>query len=179
MNVVAAKNHFWDLGITDLQFIAQHLEISIPDKPSLLDVLVVLTTEILQISEDAALDILAPRLNKLTKGHSQTAVDQFMELDEASKLLTREDEEELHKEQEKQREAQDRTMSFLNEFKEKKKAIKAHATTGNTAKEHTLYMPSAEELNHEKAKKLLPVGCYIWRAWSHDAWEGRCPQIPQ
>ena len=36
-------------------------------------------------------------------------------------------------------------------------------------------MPAPEILTHEDAKLMIPPGAYIWRAFAHEAWEGRNP----
>ena len=36
-------------------------------------------------------------------------------------------------------------------------------------------MPAPEILTHEDAKRMIPLGVYIWRAFAHEAWEGRNP----
>ena len=170
---LAAKNHFWDMGIADLKLVAKHLGIELPAKASLSECLIAMTMSILECSEDGAFTYLAPRL------FSKHAVDQgivseLLELDEASKLLTREDEEELHKEQKRQHDLAERESDFKQDFKERRKAHRASAKV-KPKKQKQLVMPPAEEINHERAKKLLPPDSYIWRAFSANAWQGRCP----
>ena len=47
-------------------------------------------------------------------------MDELLELDEASKLLTREDEAELKKEQERQKEQKESHGTFVEEFRERR-----------------------------------------------------------
>lgn len=121
---VAARQGWWALGVADLQPIAKHLDIALPDKPSLAEALVGMMQATLGVDEEGALTLLAGRLVVMPQ-HEAPVVDELLELDEASKLLSREDEAEMQKEQ--QRQVQKRANhqgSFVQEYQERKTRIR-------------------------------------------------------
>ena len=183
LKVVAAQNHWWSLALPDLKVIAAHLGIQLQPKSGLLDALITMTMDVLQCSEENALDIVKPRL-KPSKHPDTSAVDELLEMDEAAKLFTKEDEEVLEKEQKKHREAKERTEDFARDYQEKRKTARdargAASSSGRKGgkKAQQLQqqvMPSADELDHAKAQALLPPGAYIWRAFSSSSWQARLP----
>lgn len=90
LEVVAAKQGWWNLGVSDLKMVAAHLGVDMADKPTLAKALVTLTQQVLDIDEEAAMALLVGRLVKMRE--DAPMVDELLEVDEASKLLTREDE---------------------------------------------------------------------------------------
>jgi hypothetical protein len=99
-------------------------------------------------------------------------------------LLTREDEAELDKEQKKQRERRVAEADFEKDFRETKRThrLAAGLAAGGGKKvakkgkpAPRLILPAPDVLQQSEAKKYAPPGSYVWRAFSHNSWEGRLP----
>ena len=103
-------------------------------------------------------------------------------MDEASKLLTKEDGESLKNEQAKQMEQQERTADFIREYQERGRIAREKNAVPQAKKrckkDPPRKMHPADELDHEHAKGLLPPGAYIWRAFSSHSWQARLPPFP-
>ncbi len=179
---IAADQAWWKLDVSALKDVAKNLGIAVPGQASLMDTLLCMTKAVLGIQEEEAMALLGSRLVALKS--DAPVVEELLEMDEASRLLTREDEQELAKEQKRQRAEQEAHDEFAESFKEvkrrhraaeeKKKTGKAgDAKKNKKAKQETL--PPADVLDHSVAKKFAPPGSYVWRAFSAEAWQGRLP----
>jgi len=107
-----------------------------------------LTFKVLGVPEEGSTELLAARSHS-TQG-SAPAVDELLGVEEAAKPMTREDERELAREQERGTEQQQWEDPFVDDFTE-------------------------DVLDYAKAKGYAPPGSYVWRAFAIEAWRGRLP----
>lgn len=176
---VAARQSWWALDVRELKKVSQHLGIVVDPGASLFDALTAMTCKVLGISESEALEYLGGRL----RAHDDPeCVEELLQIDEASNLLHRNDEEDLHREKKKQAADRDSDTTFYREYSAVKKKYRpvamAPAKPGRRKKEsgsQVLRVPPGDVIDLASAKELKPPGSFVWRAWSHGAWEGRLP----
>ena len=87
---VAARSAFWSLKIGYLTRFAKFVHIPLPDKANLIEVLIVLVSSVLKISENDAMDIIALRM-ALVGSNSRFQVD-VLDMDDAEAVLDPHDE---------------------------------------------------------------------------------------
>ena len=95
LKVVIARHGWLDLGGDILKRIALHLNVSVPAKASVWETMLAMTMEVLSVDEEVATGILAKRATKHRA--SNACVEELLQMDEARKLLSRDDEEKLGK----------------------------------------------------------------------------------
>lgn len=88
--VIAAEHGFWDIGIGDLKAYAVLMKLKISSS-CIIVVLLDLITHILKIESEAAMKIIALRFVWLDS--TLDFAEDFMELDAAVSVLTRDDQE--------------------------------------------------------------------------------------
>ena len=180
LKAVIARMGWFDWDLATMTRVAQLIREDIPgDARTLLQVLLALTTKVLGISEDDAIDILKRRLALRDKS---PAVEELLELDEGGKLMLAKDEEDLRKEQRRQTDTAERLDEFAREYRElmagrraaAKAAEKAQAKRGARAAPRPR-LPGDAVINISEANRWKPPGSYVWRAWTKNAWQGRVP----
>jgi hypothetical protein len=128
---LAAERAWFTLGVADIDSIASHLRAP-PDVKShdgtLLDAGVKLTQHVLQCGEGKALDIMSQRIKVMDD--SCTVIDEFMELDEAAKNLTAEDEKKLKTEKRDLIDKQHDFHTFKQAFHARRAAVRARDGAG-------------------------------------------------
>ena len=152
-------------------------EFAVPTVADLLEVLMILVGGILQIEEDAVFPYIAHRTFKTA---DQThAIDELMEVDEASKLLSRDDEEKLQKVQKKMGADNEVYVEFMESWtrkrrsiREKKTAAKAKAKAAPKAAARRP-LPPADALTIIVANGFKPPNSSLWRSNTVQAWNGR------
>jgi hypothetical protein len=186
LSVVAARNAWWSLDLASLKEVAGHLQLPVPAQSSLFDALVIMVRGVLQNTEEEALAILAQRLVSLDGG--QECVQELLEVDEAAKVLTFEDEKVLKKEQEAGKERQNNYHIFAAEYVAKKKAVRAAAQgvapkasakgkAKAAAKPAPRRLPArmGTNMSQQEAKEWMPPGSYIWKSNNDGSW---CAKLP-
>ena len=186
LQVVAARQAWWELGVETLKTVASHLGIKVAPKATTWETLLAMTMKVLGVDEEHATAILASRVTRKTGDKS--AVDELLQLDEASKLLSREDEADLEKQQAKQTKLAEQETEVYREYKEakvrlreaRKKQEARAAGSGKRAKAKAApkrqRLPNPEVLDHARAKALTPPSSLIWRSFHGEAWCGRYKQ---
>lgn len=97
---LAAKQCFWALDRTALRMIGDHLSISLNPSGDLFETLMAMVQGILGASEAECMAIVAKRLVQGSGQHDIT--EEFLQIDEAAKVLQQEDEQVLRHEQKQQ-----------------------------------------------------------------------------
>ena len=82
------------LGVGIPKRIAEHLKVAVPKAASAWETMLVMTVKVLALTEEEATGILAARV---TKRKADACVEELLQMDEASKLLSKEDEEQFDK----------------------------------------------------------------------------------
>ena len=119
-----------------------------------------------------------------------------MEIEEATELMCREDEKECRAVQKKAKEANENLDQFVADFTETKSKLRAELGAGDPAAKGKgagkgkgkgkgrgvaagappkPKAPAPDVIDIETANKLKPPHSYLWRAFAHQAWEGRLP----
>ena len=186
LEVIAARSAFWTLDLASLMDVAGHLGAPVPSGSSLLDSLLIMIRHVLQNTEEEAMGIIAQRLVALDGG--QECVQELLEVEEAAKLLTNEDEKVLKQEQEAGQERRNRYQAFAAEYSEKKRAARAAAEAASSssrargrpkgaAKAAPRQLPAKMSIamSQAEAKEWMPPGSYIWKSSRDASWFGRLP----
>ena len=186
LKIVIARHAWLDLGVDILKRIALHLGVSVPVKASSWETMLVMTMKVLEVDEEVATGILAKRVTKRTSGNA--CVEELLQMDEASKLLSRDDEEKLDQDKVKQRKLQAEEEEVFREYKEARvrmrqaKVAQTKAVAKSKAKSKArgppLRLPGADVLDHAIAKRFTPPGSLLWRSFHGEAWCGRVPPRP-
>ena len=184
LQVIAAKQAWWDLGVETLKSVASHLQIKVAPKATMWDTLMTMTMKALGVDEEGATAVLARRV--VRKPGDRSAVEELLQLEEASKLLTREDEADLEKQQAKQKQLAEQDTEVYREYKEAKdrfretKRRQEASSSGKRGKAKAApkkqRLPNPEVLDHARAKVLTPPNSLIWRSFHGEAWCGRYKQ---
>ena len=125
---VAAKAAFWSLGIGYLTRFAAHLRYPLLDKASIIEVLLVLVTSILKVSETDAMDIIALRM-ALVGSNSRFQVD-VLEMDDAEAVLDHHDRTTCKDEEKKGDDDICSGKSFCTTYRAKKKELVIELSKG-------------------------------------------------
>ena len=185
LKVVIARHGWLDLGGDILKRIALHLNVSVPAKASVWETMLAMTMEVLSVDEEVATGILAKRVTRQRAGSA--CVEELLQMDEASKLLTRDDEEKLDKDKAKHKRMQAEEEEVFMEYKEARVRLRqakaAQAKPGKGKKQKAQHvpvrrLPEMAVLDHAIAKRFSPPGSLLWRSFHGEAWCGRLPPRP-
>lgn len=169
--VAAAKNAFWQLGMSSLVLVAAHLQIPLSPGDSLLDVLVTMVSHTLNLTTVEALTLVEKRLVVLE--NSTDFVSELMDIDEAAKVFTQEDEQRLKQEQSSAADRQAHAAEFARNFSERRSraggaAPKAGARGGSRRgaqpSRRSLPVVGQCRMTQSEAKQWLPGGAFLWKA---------------
>ena len=179
LKVVIARYAWLDLGVGILKKIAEHLKVAVPKTASAWETMLVMTMKVLSLSEEEATGILAARV---TKKKGDACVEELLQMDEASKLLSREDEDQFDKDKARQQRKAAEEDEVLREYKEARvrlrqaKADQAKAAGVRKGKKPQVRrLPDISVLDHSTAKTFAPPGAFLWRSFHNEAWCGRVP----
>ena len=172
-----AESGWFDYDLSELQPMAEDLDITLPAGASLFTTLKVMTMEVLGCSEDTALEKLKVRLKE---DDDVEGLEELLQVDEAAAVLGKTDVEALLKEKEKRTAEKETKSDFGRQYAEarselRKRGAAASSSSSNRSRARRPRLPAPEILTHEDAKTMIPPGAYIWRAFAHEAWEGRSP----
>ena len=171
------ESGWFDYDLSELQPMAEDLDITLPAGASLFTTLKVMTMEVLGCSEDTALEKLKVRLKE---DDDVEGLEELLQVDEAAAVLGKTDVEALLKEKEKRTAEKETKSDFGRQYAEarselRKRGAAASSSSSNRSRARRPRLPEPEILTHEDAKRMIPPGAYIWRAFAHEAWEGRNP----
>lgn len=189
---LAAERAWWSFDLPLLRRIAGHLQIDIPrdNSGALLPTLAAMTMSVLQCDEDAALELLAQRIALLESFTER--LDELLELDEASKCLTAEDEQVLQAEKQSMQHRQaafnDFSKAYFAKKAERRSASSASARRPGAASSSGQRQPKLKrqmmpkklsEMSQSEARKLMPPTGFLSRNRTDGAWCGRVPPRTQ
>lgn len=185
MAQIAARQGWWSLDMGQLKKLAQHLGCPLGSDVSMYQAMTRMTTNVLDIEEGEALQYHGARIRAQD---DPEGIEEFLDIEEASNLLHKNDEEDFQKEKKKRLKEREGDDSFRREYAEAKKKHRppqaAAANHGRQAKGRSRgkasapparRLPPGDVVDLETAKALKPEGSFVWRAWTHEAWEGRLP----
>ena len=186
LHVLAAEKAWWAMGVTLLTKIAQHLMVELPANARLFQVLLALTRHALECSEARALELLALRMRKLDDYAS--TMQELMQVDEAAKCLTVQDEKEFNDTKKDVAATRQELQDFENEFAERRRAVRmaaAKAAPKTKAKgkppqakgKPTELPKKVSEIPQAEAKLFMPDDGRLWKNNTDGAWVSRVPPL--
>lgn len=145
----------------------------------MVDLLFALVQQVLDISGEAAIEIVARRHNidHLSANYHPA----ILEVDEALQCLDINDHKDFKQQEVKAREHNHERANFQIEFRQKAEKVRALAKTrAKKARAKAAPAPPVRRqvpttFTQSEAKAFIPPGTSIWRAPSHNAWAGHCP----
>ena len=171
VEVIAAREAFWDMGVTHRQKLAAvlNIDIKLEQKVSLCGVLFNMAKKILDISDSDTSDVLAKRLsrNDLDQHYSEGV----LHLDEGVSLLETCDQEKMRMETQHLCHQADGHTADSKDFRDLKQEIRAAAS--KKAKISKTIWPSI--LLQSSVKDFCPPGAHIWVGRTSESWHGHMP----
>lgn len=194
----AAQKCFWAFQKPILTKIAAHEGVDIPDGADLFDCLWHLIRGILGANEEHALEIVSKRLGgKVNDYGNETVLQDILQLDEAIRMLDRDEEKQVRKEQERARDAVKSNTDYVRKFQGRKRAVvaakevaAAKAAPSGKGRQRTKAKASASsaprpvrippgDLQQVQLAQFCPPGGHIWKGRVAGSWQGHFPPYPR
>ena len=124
LQIAAAQAAWWDFDTGMLRKLAGGVNIQLEPNLGLIDVLLVMTTKVLKVSNEEGMNILARRLVR-TSSRDSKSMKLLSEVDEAQKRLNQEYEEVLQKELVKVEKLFESDKACVHAFKVKRQEVRS------------------------------------------------------
>ena len=176
---LAARSAFWCLGKPFLQSCARLLGLPVAEGSSLVDLLWLLCSSLIEGTDDEVSKCVEQRLVTMTKVVEQSDVA-YGEVDELQDVLERRDEKDVAKEFEDYHQDKEELATVREDFRTKvAKVVKGGGKPGgpilnSDGKKYPRSLPKGV-IEHSTAKILAPPDCFVWRSLTTGAWCGRHP----
>ena len=196
--VVAADASWWAFDKAEMTTLAKHFKVDVPIGASFLDVLTLMNMKIKNVSELEAILMIGGEFQHLDNNQF---LEEIMEVDEAAKSLTSQDEDGLKRERESSILHKETFDRFATEYAQRKREVVAKVVASAAAlaapaakaagkakaKAKAFALPPARRpipdnvdvLPQADAKLLLPTGAFIWQNRTDGAWSARLPPFKQ
>jgi len=177
LDKLAAENGFWSIVLTLLIQIATMLKIAMPKGVTLFDCLLIMIKSILKCSDEQAMKYIANRF-RWSRKKNDTLKEVFMNNDDVSSCLAREDVKIFDKEQKRVSEENDDNDVFTCQFKAKAKALREKAAGDKkdakgkkpAVRKVALARAMVDMVDQSEAKKLMPPVGNLWKSRADCAW---------
>ena len=133
LKTLAAQMGWWNLDCSTLRKLAKGFSMQLQPNLALIDILLVMTTNVLRCSDEEAMNILSKRAAKSTTRDAKS-IKILAEVDEATKGLTQEDEEVIRKEQTKTEKSAESDKAFVQAYRVKRQELRKAAAAAAPVK---------------------------------------------
>lgn len=192
---LGARRCFWDFQIPMLRKLADYLGVELPCGCDLFGHLWCLVTSILQLGEEATLEIVGRRVgSKGQDAGGDSVLTQILEIEEAVQVLDKDEQMDVKREQERVKSAGLQKKDYTQKFQAKRREVQASKAAASEAaagagksrgkgKSKAAAKPKAKseprpvlrlpegDLQQVQLRPLCPQGGYIWRGNSQGSWQ--------
>ena len=162
------------------------VSLTFPENPTLLQEAVAMTMGVKLCDEVTALEFCAARMVQLDAASAFTS--EIMQVEEAAKTLTREDEELLVSERKMAASRLERAKTFSEEFRQRRKEAeekiaakdksKAKPKPKGKTEKPRMDLAKLTSIDQRDAKVFMPPQGYLWKNNTDSSWCARCPPFP-
>ena len=195
MSKLAASCAYWGLDNSVVRSLAAEYAMEVDESSSLLECCMHMTKQVMECSDTDAMAYLAQRLSK--KAHKDYKAMQILtEVDDAAACLDHTDEQVVKDEKEKAKSLKSDYTSFREEYKVKRREVRAKALPkaaaaaggkgkgrgrGAKGKGKGRSLPESMEMMEQRVvKTYMPPGrAWVWKQRSSNSWATRYGELPQ
>ena len=171
---LAAAQAFWDLTKSELTDLAEHLGISLEKGADLFTIVLTMVMQVLEVSEDEAIEICHKRLVAMTKATQHNPA--LLQVDAALDVMDKADHQKFRDDQDAAEKELSHRKAYSNAYQEKMQT-RRNQKGGKKVTYKKRVFPTT--VTQASAKILLPPNSSIWKDNGNQAWAAHVLPYPR